>query len=50
MEDRVKLLEEIRKKGEGDITLKYLLNPEMGGHNRAALFKFLENTGLNNRI
>ncbi len=33
----VKLLEDIREKGECDIALKYLLNPEMGGHNRTVL-------------
>jgi len=44
VEDREQLLEEFRKKGEYDIIImKYLLK---GGHIRAALLKFLENTGL----
>ncbi len=48
VEDREQLLEEFRKKGEYDIIImKYLLK---GGHIRAALLKFLENTGLIKRI
>ncbi len=47
VEDREPLLEEFRKKGEYDIIMKYLLK---GGHIRAALLKFLENTGLIKRI
>ncbi len=43
VEDREQLLE-FRKKGEYDIIImKYLLK---GGHIRAALLKFLDNTGL----
>ncbi len=49
VEDREQLLEEFRKKGEYDIIIimKYLLK---GGHIRAALLKFLDNTGLIKRI
>ncbi len=48
VEDREQLLEEFRKKGEYDIIImKYLLK---GGHIRAALLMFLENTGLIKRI
>ncbi len=44
VEDREQLLEEFRKKGEYDIIImEYLLK---GGHIRAALLMFLENTGL----
>ncbi len=48
VKDREQLLEEFRKKGEYDIIImKYLLK---GGHIRAALLKFLDNTGLIKRI
>ncbi len=48
VEDREQLLEEFRKKGVYDIIImKYLLK---GGHIRAALLMFLENTGLIKRI
>ncbi len=48
VEDREPLLEEFRKKGEYNIIImKYLLK---GRHIRAALLKFLDNTGLIKRI
>ncbi len=48
VEDREQLLEEFRNKGDyGIIIMKYLLK---GGHIRAALLKFLDNTGLIKRV
>ncbi len=49
-DDREKLLEEVQRKEDIEINLRYLLNPEQRSNNRAALIKYLENTGLMNRI
>ncbi len=49
-DDREKLLEEVQRKEDIEINLRYLLNPEQRSNNRAALMKYLENTGLMNRI
>ncbi len=49
-DDREKLLEEVQRKEDIEINLRYLLNPEQRSNNRAALVKYLENTGLMNRI
>ncbi len=49
-DDREKLLEEVQRKEDIEINVRYLLNPEQISNNRAALIKYLENTGLMNRI
>jgi len=49
-EDRDTLFEEIQRKEETDITLRIILKPERENDNGEALFGYLENTGLIDRI
>ncbi len=49
-DDREMLLQEVQRKVDIEIILRYLLNPEQRSNNRAVLIKYLENTGLMNSI